>query len=419
LLSALGEAGDLSPVAGSRLLRRTVSACLGWRARLVAAPSPLVTEDRARLEDGVAVVPVAPGAGALLLSGGADADLRRVAALCAMALARARAHPVEAGRHARRPSRPRILLADDDPAARAELARLLSPDHQVLAAADGAAAVALARSARPDAVVLDLTRPGLDGLGALAELRTDPTTADTPALLLAAGEDVEHRLRALDLGADFLAKPFSGAELRARLSRALRLSRSARALREEAMTDPLTGLPNRRALEARLAEETRRAQRYRTPLSCVMADLDRLKPINDLLGHAVGDQALQAMASVLRAQLRETDFAARAGGDEFVLVLPHTTAAEARVLAERVRARLGRVRVGPVDRAARVQASFGVATLGPGADGETMVAAADRALYEAKRAGRAEVRVAGERPPAPRARTGRPRRAARRAPSRA
>jgi diguanylate cyclase (GGDEF)-like protein len=94
------------------------------------------------------------------------------------------------------------------------------------------------------------------------------------------------------------------------------------------------------------------------------------------------------MATMLVAELRETDLAARAGGDEFLLLLPHTSARAARVLAERIRRSLLGVRVGPPGASLPVQASFGVAQLGAGADGEAMVAAADRALYAAKRAGR-------------------------------
>ncbi|HET9552907.1 MAG TPA: GGDEF domain-containing protein, partial [Anaeromyxobacteraceae bacterium] len=127
----------------------------------------------------------------------------------------------------------------------------------------------------------------------------------------------------------------------------------------------------------------------------VMADLDHLKLINDTLGHACGDQALQGMAAVLHAELRATDFASRAGGDEFLLLLPHTGAAEAVALAERIRRRLGTLRLGHGPQARAVGASFGVSQLGPDGDGQAMVDAADRALYLAKGAGRGQVRLAG------------------------
>lgn len=399
LLAALAEAGELSPRRAAERVRRAISATLGWTARLVASPSPLAPEAHARVERGVALVPVAPGAGALRLSGAGDAALRQVADLCAHAFARARAHPLEAGRHLAGHATPRVLLAGP-PAPRAALAALLGPGYQAVLAGAGAAGLEAARAEPVEAVVLDLAADP-DALDALEALRAEPNGAELPALVLGARSDEAARLRALALGADFLSPPLSAAELRARLDHALQQARATRALRDEALTDPLTGLPNRRALEARLHEELRRTRRYRAPLSCVMADLDHLKPINDTLGHACGDQALQGMAAVLLAELRASDFAARTGGDEFLLLLPHTGAAEAAVLAERIRRRLATLRLGQGRAARVVGASFGVSELGPEGDGQAMVDAADRALYAAKGAGRGQVRVGpgASRPP--------------------
>jgi diguanylate cyclase (GGDEF)-like protein len=293
-----------------------------------------------------------------------------------------------------------VLVAGRDPGVRSALVELLGPDVRAVQV-DGAEAATDAGRAEPlDAALLDLTgHPG--GLATLEALRADPGGAELPALVMGARADEAAHLRALALGADYLSPPCSATELRARLDHAIRRARSTRALRVEALTDPLTGLPNRRALEGRLHEELRRARRYRTPLSCVMADVDHLKPINDSLGHACGDQALQGMAAVLHAELRDTDFAARAGGDEFLILLPHTGAEEALVLAERVRRRLGTLRLGTGRSARPVGASFGVAQLADDGDGQAMVDAADQALYAAKRAGRGQVRLA-EAPSEPR-----------------
>ena len=390
-LDALVSASELTPAAAAQRLRRAIASVFGWRVGLVHVPSALALGEQVQLLDGVAAVPVAPGAGALRLVGGPPDTLRQVAMLCAHALARARAHPVDAGGQPTAPARPRVLVADRDDAARLEVARLLEPDHEVITSDDGATAAALARSQRLDAVVLGASLPGQDGLEALEALRRERLGSEIPTLFLAGRADEAVRVRALELGADFMAKPFSGPELRARLGRVLRQASSARALRYEAHTDPLTRLPNRRALEERLGEEVTRAGRYHTGLSCIMADLDGLKPINDALGHAAGDRALQCLAGVLRAELRESDFAARVGGDEFLLLLPHTSAEEALVLAGRVRDRLAEVTFVP---GTALRASFGVAALRPGGAGEALVQAADRALYAAKRAGRSTVRLA-------------------------
>ena len=139
----------------------------------------------------------------------------------------------------------------------------------------------------------------------------------------------------------------------------------------------------------------KRARRYRTPLTCVMADMDHLKPVNDELGHAVGDRAIAAVAAVIRDELRETDFGARYGGDEFVLLLPHTGGEEGRVLAERICARLrddgARGRRGGTSRSAPRSASRASREDAPDEAGEALVRAADAALYRAKRAGRGRV----------------------------
>lgn len=293
--------------------------------------------------------------------------------------------------------RPRVLVADDEEDARLALAEVLAPECDVLTAADGEEAVRLTRLERPDLVLMDLYMPRVDGLQALQRIRSDAATGDVPIIFVSARGDDTVKARALDQGAvDYLQKPFSERELRARVERTLRLSRSQSALRELAQTDPLTGLANLRAFRTRLADEVKRARRYRTSLTCVMADMDHLKPINDELGHAAGDRAIAAVAAVIRSELRETDFGARYGGDEFVLLLPHTGGDEGRILAERICARLRETTLEVSGRRVPLGASFGVACLvhdAPDA-ADVLVRAADAALYRAKHAGRDRVEVA-------------------------
>jgi len=297
-------------------------------------------------------------------------------------------------------SRPRVLVVDDDPDLLEMMTMILGPSYEILTATDGEASLAVARAERPDLILMDQYMPRLDGLGALERLRSDPMTEGIPVILLSGRADESVRVRALDLGAvDLLAKPFSEQELRARLDRTLRLVQSQSLLRELAETDPLTGLANLRAFRARLDEEVKRARRYRTLLTCVMADMDHLKSINDQLGHAAGDLAIGAVARTIAEELREADFGARYGGDEFVLLLPHTGREEGSILAERI---CGRLRQSPLTVAGRrilLQASFGVAELADAARedaGGELVRAADAALYDAKRAGRGRVAVGGK-----------------------
>ncbi|HYG66016.1 MAG TPA: diguanylate cyclase [Anaeromyxobacteraceae bacterium] len=294
--------------------------------------------------------------------------------------------------------RPRLLVVDDDADVRESLKLLLEDEYEVLLAEDGEAGLEVANAEHPDVVLMDIVMPRLDGFEALERLRSDASTGDIPVIFVSGRGDDAIKVRSLDLGAvDFLQKPFSERELRARVERTLRLVRSQTQLRELAQTDPLTGLANLRAFRARVEEEVKRARRYRTPLTCVMADMDNLKPINDELGHAAGDRAIAAVAAVIRDELRETDFGARYGGDEFVVLLPHTTAEEGRIFAERVCTRLKETLVELGGRRIPLGASFGVACLcdeGPEDAEEALVRDADAALYAAKRAGRGRVAVA-------------------------
>jgi diguanylate cyclase (GGDEF)-like protein len=130
-----------------------------------------------------------------------------------------------------------------------------------------------------------------------------------------------------------------------------------------------------------------------------MADMDHLKAINDQLGHAAGDLAIGAVARIIADELRETDFGARYGGDEFVLLLPHTGREEGRVFAERLCARMHESPLQVAGRRIQLGASFGVAELGDASvenAGEELVQAADAALYDAKHAGRGRVALAGK-----------------------
>ena len=156
-------------------------------------------------------------------------------------------------------------------------------------------------------------------------------------------------------------------------------------------TDPLTGLANRRFFMEILTKEISLARRHRVPLSLVMADLDYFKKINDACGHDGGDEALKAFAVLLQQHTRKEDLAARFGGEEFMLILPHTNALLAEAMAERIRQELGSLAIPKVDH--QVTSSFGVVQMVPADDPETLIKRVDEALYEAKAGGRNRVTV--------------------------
>jgi diguanylate cyclase (GGDEF)-like protein len=164
-------------------------------------------------------------------------------------------------------------------------------------------------------------------------------------------------------------------------------------LRHQAMTDPLTGLGNRRWLAERVAQELSRAERQCEPLSLVVFDLDRFKAINDTHGHETGDHVLMTVAEIVRTSLRPYDLAARIGGEEFCIVLPRTSLDEAEAISERLRATLAETVVPPLRRG-RMTASFGICAAGSETRLSVILQMADAALYEAKRNGRNCVRRA-------------------------
>lgn len=162
-------------------------------------------------------------------------------------------------------------------------------------------------------------------------------------------------------------------------------------LKVSAMQDPLTELPNRRLMTDRLNVEVQMAPRRFAPFSVILLDIDHFKTINDSFGHAVGDQALSAVAHILTANLRDYDMAARWGGEEFLLLLPETKARDARDIAQRIRTAIEACAVPDAPAALRLTASFGVTQHELASDCNSTVARADIALYQAKNGGRNRV----------------------------
>ncbi|HTB61648.1 MAG TPA: diguanylate cyclase [Polyangia bacterium] len=243
-----------------------------------------------------------------------------------------------------------------------------------------------ARGAPPDLILLDGHMPILNGFHAAESLHADPRTSGVPILFLSAAEDLLFRIRGLKPDTiDFLRKPYAPAELLARIERALKQGLVYEELRAEAEVDALTGLSNARALVKSLTIEQSRISRYGATSAVVMMDVDKLKAINDRHGHVVGSRILQAIGELLRGMIRETDLAARYGGDEFVAILAHSTTAEGCAFAERFLGQIRELRPEGID----VSMSIGIASLGGSDDqsSDVLLANADAAAYRAKRLG--------------------------------
>jgi diguanylate cyclase (GGDEF)-like protein len=215
------------------------------------------------------------------------------------------------------------------------------------------------------------------------------------------------RLGASDFGSLVLSAPSfdadqveTAASLAAQVVVALENARLHRIVERQALVDSLTGLANRRSLEETLRVELARAARYGESVTIVLADLDDFKQVNDTYGHQAGDEVLKAFAATLRSTVRESDVAGRWGGEEFALVLTGTDALGGARLAERARVTIeGREVAMPNGDFVSVTASFGVASFPETAELGEVLAAADSALYAAKREGKNRVVVAAESVP--------------------
>jgi diguanylate cyclase (GGDEF)-like protein len=281
----------------------------------------------------------------------------------------------------------RILVAEDDPDQAEALAGLLMDEgHEVSIAVRGDEALAKVFDVHPELVLLDVNLPGLDGFAVAEAMAVDRRSAAIPVVMLSAVGNLPVRVRDCRRGElDFLAKPYLAEELLARVERSLQSAEAHLQLERTARIDELTGLGNLRLLDERMAVEEARAVRYATPLSLAVADVDGLKQINDRHGHATGSAVLQAIGQALRREVRDTDLAVRYGGDEFVVLLPHSDLAAGAAFAERLLGAIRRLRVDEV----RPSVSVGVACFDPHRD-ETvrrLLVRADRAAYRAKQIG--------------------------------
>jgi len=283
--------------------------------------------------------------------------------------------------------RRRILVAEDDIDHGAMIDDILSGEgFDVVLTRNGEDLLTQARGAPPDLILLDGHMPILNGFHAAESLHADPRTSGVPILFLSAAEDLLFRIRGLKPDTiDFLRKPYAPAELLARIERALKQGLVYEELRAEAEVDALTGLSNARALVKSLTIEQSRISRYGATSAVVMMDVDKLKAINDRHGHVVGSRILQAIGELLRGMIRETDLAARYGGDEFVAILAHSTTAEGCAFAERFLGQIRELRPEGID----VSMSIGIASLGGPDDqsSDVLLANADAAAYRAKRLG--------------------------------
>jgi diguanylate cyclase (GGDEF)-like protein len=283
-----------------------------------------------------------------------------------------------------------VLVADDDGVTRAMVSSWLKrAGYRVIAAADGEHALELAREHGPDLLLVDVTMPGRDGYEVCREIQAESVTPP-PVIFLTAHAHTDARVAGLDAGAvDYVVKPFANEELVARVRAALRTKAVHDGLADRAARDALTGLFNRRELDARAEQAVALAHRHLRPLSCLLLDIDHFKQVNDTYGHAAGDAVLRDTAQRIRNACRISDIVARYGGEEFVVLMPETDGDAAVTAADKLRALLAEAPVEAGATSISIRASIGAAAWHAGMRSPSnLYAAADEALYRAKELGR-------------------------------
>jgi diguanylate cyclase (GGDEF)-like protein len=307
----------------------------------------------------------------------------------------------------------RVLVVEDDRIVRSVLESWLRDEchYTVQTASDGQQALAMAVEFKPHVVLTDWLMPVLDGIGLCKALRASQWGQNIYVLMLTSVESEGELVEAFTAGVDdYLTKPVHMRGLSARLMAAWRyvrlrdawerdnerltataaeLALTNRRLELAALSDPLTGLANRRAGLAALAQAWSASVRHHIPLSLISIDADHFKRINDSFGHVGGDLVLQGLGQILRGAARTEDTVCRWGGEEFLLICPNLSLAEGAKMAERLRRGVAHLAVSSEGQPIHVAVSVGVASWRESlASQEELLAEVDKALYAAKAAGR-------------------------------
>ena len=289
--------------------------------------------------------------------------------------------------------RAKVLVVDDNESNLDVLLGLLDA-YDVIVALDGKSALDLLKYETPDVILLDIVMPGIDGYEVCTRIKADPRWRDIPILFITAKTDETSLVRAFDVGGcDYVTKPFKRRELLARVRIQVEYRRAMEELRRVAVTDELTGLPNRRAFFDVATHLFKTARARGTPLAALMLDLDHFKTINDRFGHAAGDEALRRFATCIRIRLSAKQLVGRIGGEEFALLAPGADVTQADELGESFCRAVNAIDLGSAAPGYRMTVSVGVAHLSEGAaDLDALLREADHRLFEAKRNGRNQVR---------------------------
>jgi diguanylate cyclase (GGDEF)-like protein len=324
--------------------------------------------------------------------------------------------------------KPLIMIVDDNPYNLQILAVLIeNSGYESVLAQTGQQVFDFVSNEKPDLILLDIMMPEIDGYEVCRILQQDENTKQIPIIFLTAKVDAADIVKGLEAGAvDYITKPFNTIELQARIKTHLELKKVRDDLKQSnkqlqevntalqvanqlitvknqmlkevmeqleyaARVDALTGLFNRRYAVEKIEEEVARHQRNKKPFSFLMADIDFFKKVNDTYGHDGGDNVLKSVSHIMQQTIREQDWLARWGGEEFLLLLPETDLAEAMLVAERIRQKIETDVIDYQEMKILVTITLGVATYDGTEPVEQIIKQADNALYDGKANGRNRV----------------------------
>ncbi len=297
----------------------------------------------------------------------------------------------------------KVLVIDDSKSERVLIrARLQQLGHQVFEASDGYHAIKILKEKMEeiDLIMLDVQMPGIDGFETAMKIRSfEEERGDEwcPIIFLSGRNAPEDIALGIESGGDdYLIKPINSIILQAKIKSMQRIADMRHRLLDTqhklemlANIDELTQLPNRRNCFMTLEKELNRAKRYSLPFSIAYMDLDHFKQINDSYGHDAGDTVLQSVANIISNNLRDGDLMGRVGGEEFCFCLPGTDADKVTYACNRYRTLIENLSIKTGDQLLKVTASFGTTTfIHDSDDSSSLIARADKALYQAKEKGR-------------------------------
>ncbi|MGQ0676356.1 MAG: PleD family two-component system response regulator [Rhodospirillales bacterium] len=303
-----------------------------------------------------------------------------------------------------------VLVLEDSPIEQRKLCEALAAGRQnVTRCGTVAEASAALQNTTQDLFIVSLGLKTEDALRFCSLLRSNERTRHLPILLVISEADTARLAKGLEIGVnDYITRPYDRNELMARVRTQVRRRRFQELLRtnyqhglEAALTDPLTGLYNRRYMTSHLPGLLAKAAEAAKPLALFMIDIDHFKKVNDTHGHAAGDTVLKAVAARIPDLVRAEDTAARMGGEEFMAVLPDAGNEVALRVAERLRQAIADTTIAEtsVPAGIKVTVSIGVAAARAGDSPDALMARADAALYRAKQTGRNKVVADADEPP--------------------